>query len=132
MTDREQPLVATNPGGDYFGHMFAARLVRILALLALVLAPLGMIGARPAMAAPTPGVAAHHGQASDHCAGMDQPAEPEPVSCIDCIMVCSGLPAAGSEVAAHPVSTATLPRLPLEQRVHGVNPESEPPPPRFA
>ena len=131
MMDHERPSVATNPGGAYFGTMFE-RLVRILALLALVLAPLGMMGAHPAMATPAAAVAPHHGLASDHCAGMDQPEKPKPVSCIDCIMVCSGLPVAQSDIAAHPLATAPLPRLPLEQRVDGLHPESEPPPPRFA
>jgi len=132
MICREGPPVATTAGGAYFRAMFAARLVRILALLALVLAPLGMMGAHPAMATPNPAVAALHGQGSEHCAGMDQPEKPKPVSCIDCIMVCSGLPVAESDVAAHPLATAPMPRLPLEQRVHGLHPESEPPPPRFA
>jgi hypothetical protein len=126
------PSVATSPRGAYFGAMSASRLIPFLALLALVLAPLGMMDAHAAMAAPAPGLAAHHGQSSDHCAGMDQPEKLKPVSCIDCIMVCSGVPVAESGVAAHPLATAPLPRLPLEQRVHGLHPESEPPPPRFA
>lgn len=112
--------------------MVAARLLQLLALLALVLAPLGMMSTHAAMAAPAPASNVHHSQASEHCAGMDQPARPKPVSCIDCIMVCAGLPAANSDIAAHPLATAALPGLPPEQRVRGLHPESEPPPPRIA
>jgi len=112
--------------------MVTARLLQLLALLAMVLAPLGMMSTHAAMAAPAPVANVHHGSGTDHCAGLDQPARPKPVSCIDCIMVCAGLPAAQSDVAAHPLATAVLPRLPLEQRVNGLHPESEPPPPRIA
>ena len=130
MTAGQDSLVASDPRPAYFTAMFAARLIRLLALLALVLAPLGMMTAHPAMAMPAPAAGAHHGQ--DHCAGMDQPAKPQPVSCIDCILVCSALPAVESEIVAHPVGAAPLPRLAREARVHGLHPESEPPPPRFA
>ena len=132
MTDKGNPSVATDRRAAYFTAMLVARFVRLLALLALVLAPFGMLGTHPAMAMPAPAVAAHHNQASEHCVGMDQPEKPKPSSCIDCIMVCAGLPAAESDIAAHPLATAVLPRLSVEQRVRGLHPESEPPPPRFA
>jgi hypothetical protein len=119
--------VASDPLAAYFPAMFAARLVRLFVLLALVLAPLAMTGAHPAMAMPAhaPAASGHHAMGADHCAGMDQPARPQPVSCIDCIMVCSALPALESEILAHPIDQR-------EQRVLGLHPESEPPPPRVA
>ena len=91
-----------------------------------------MIGAHPAMAMPTPAATAHHSAMTEPCGAMDQPAKPQPVSCIDCIMICSAIPTAETSVDAHPVASAPLPRLQLEQRISGLHPESEPPPPRFA
>ena len=114
----------------YGRSMLAARLARRVVLLALILAPLGMIGTH-AMAMPAPAVSNHDAAGVDHCPGTDQPTTPKPVSCVDCMMVCSALPPVDGEVAAHPIASA-LPHIRLIQRVHSLHPESDPPPPRIA
>lgn len=137
MNPTQKPLVATEGSVAYAAAMLGVRLLQLLALLAMILAPVGMATGHDGMAAPV--ATAHHvtEMAADHCTGMDQPGDrkpmnPQPPSCIDCSMVCAGLAAVDSQVALHPVAAASLPRIPLEDAVQGLHPESDPPPPRLA
>ena len=109
------------------------RLVHCLALLALLLAPLGMASGHAELAmAPHSATMAHRTDAAGHCMGMDQPSKSHQRSCIDCVIVCSAMATAANEIAAHPMDAAALPRIPLQARIHGLHPESDPPPPRNA
>ena len=110
-----------------------SRLVHFLALLALLLAPLGMASGHAAMAmAPHSAASLHRIDVAGHCMGMGHPSKAQPPSCIDCMITCSALAAGESQIAAHPMAAAPLPRIPLQARIHGLHPESDPPPPRNA
>jgi hypothetical protein len=132
MSHPQNPSVAMVGPAAYATAMVGVRLLQLLALLAMILAPIGMATGHDAMAAPMS--TAHHmtAMAADHCAGMDQPAKPQPPSCIDCNMVCAGLAAVATATAVHPVASGSLPRIPLADAVQGLHPESDPPPPRLA
>lgn len=103
--------------------MPALPLLRLLTLLALILAPLGMIEGAPAMAH-------DRSAAMGHCPESDGPAKAPPSAPVDCMIACAGLSAqAGSLLAPPPPSAApTTPLLPW--RLHGLHPETTIPPPR--
>ena len=124
----------------YLRGMTAARLIRLLTILVLLLAPLSMVDKRAAMAMPSaPDAAMHHvGNADEpaHCAEMagtsqDETA-PDRDCLIDCAISCSAIPAAGSASVDQPLATSMAQPLPLVGLVSGLHPESDPPPPRFA
>ena len=108
-------------------------LVRLLTLLALLLAPAGMLGSHMAMAAPQPAAAA----ASGHCAdagGMshEAPGGEEPKPSIDCFIACSCVPALGAHLPER-VSFADLPASGAPNNMgSGLNPQADPPPPRIS
>jgi hypothetical protein len=133
MNPTQKPSVATAGSVAYAAAMLGVRLLQLLTLLAMILAPVGMATGHDAMAAPAaPGAHTMSAMATDHCAGMDQPAKPQPPSCVDCNMVCAALPAVETAVAVHPIAAASLPRIAPEEAVQGLHPESDPPPPRLA
>lgn len=110
-------------------------------MLALLFAPLGMIGGHAAMAMPAAAQASHHAQAVDqppHCAemgGMAQDEDGTPDgdrSPIDCTMSCSALPALAGAVADQPPAPAMARSPALHGLVRGLHPESDDPPPRTA
>ena len=127
-------VVASTGMRAYGPAMFALRLLRILTLFAMLLAPLGITTAHAAMTAPAMMAGSHIAAMApaEHCGGMDQPAGQRPDSGIDCTIACSALPALASEVAAHPLPSAPEPSTPLVGALHGLHPEFDPPPPRFA
>jgi hypothetical protein len=115
----------------------------MLALLFAPLGMLGMLGGHAAMAMPAAAVPAvpHHGQMTDgpaHCAEMDGESQDEddgsaPGDCLtDCAVTCPAIAAPGSAVAAQPIAPAMARPLPLAGRVRGLHPESADPPPRTA
>lgn len=116
--------------------MSATRLLRFLTILAVLFAPISMMSGHAAMAMPA--AAAHKMDqmaamdAADHCAGMDKQPGDQPGSSIDCMIACSVLLAAGSEVAIHPMAPLLIQPIPLARGLQGLHPESDPPPPRFA
>jgi hypothetical protein len=99
--------------------------LKLLALLAVLVMPLAMTAA-PA--------AAHHQQAAampmEHC--------PEPVAPHDtksgfteCTMACSAaLPAVGSPVSVRPLIVCAPVESSLSNRLRGLHPDTETPPPR--
>ena len=109
---------------------------------ALLLAPLGRIGLAQAMAAP-----ATAGAMAGHCAEM--PAEPaaaphhgthhQPAPAggsegmaVDCMIACAALAAAPDLfVVPRPVAM-TLPAATFLSSLTGIQPEADPPPPRFS
>jgi len=110
------------------------QLVRFLTLLALLLAPFGMLGG-PAAAAQTGSGEVQAG--SGHCAEMaadHAPAQtPEaPARDIECMMACACMPPLAPGLSAPPLRgeapQPTLPSLILS----GLSPQAEPPPPRLS
>ena len=127
----------------YLRAMVARRLVRILTMLALLLAPVSMIGGHAAMAMPAPAEASasHHDPAasqSAHCAEMAGQSEDDddgssPGDCMtDCAVACSAIPPLGSAMADRPMAPAMGQPLLLVGRIDGLHPESADPPPRIA
>jgi hypothetical protein len=114
--------------------MAVLRLIRILTLAALLLAPFGMVGEHATAALPAVAAAGHHMEdmAAGHCADTGEPAKDRPSSSIDCMMACSALAGIESELAEHPLPAATPPQELAPKTIHGLNPEADPPPPRFA
>ena len=127
-------VVASTGMRAYGPAMFALRLLRILTLFAMLIAPLAMTSTHAAMAAPAAVAGSHRAVVApaDHCGDMDQPARQRPVSGIDCTIACSALPSLASEFAAHPVPAAPEPPASLAGTLHSFHPEFDPPPPRFA
>ena len=129
--------VAPAPGGAYWARVTSRRLLSLLFLFALVVAPAGMIGASPAMATTGPAMApmSHETMAAQPChqdeAGSDQKApgsNQEPQSC--CVTMCVAIAAMGGELAPHAVPTAIRESLLAGNGLHGLGPEADPPPPR--
>ena len=106
-------------------------LVRLLTLLALLLAPLGMLSGHAAMAAPAPAKAS----ASGHCADMagaqhEAPDNPAPAKSIDCMMVCSCIPPLAARLGEPPMRSEAPRASVLATLGLGLHPEAEPRPPR--
>ena len=104
------------------------RLFPLLLALAMLLAPLTMLGGGAATAMP------HDTMASmDHCAGMDEPSQDRPGADIDCMMVCAAVPPPlAPRLDSHTVAPAALPHFAVATAPHGLDPEAETPPPRFS
>lgn len=99
----------------------------LLVALALMLSPLGMMGGGMAMA--------HGGSAMEqtegHCPDSDAPAEGSQAM-LDCTGICSAL-AGTPQVALAERLEGLAPAAPRKLRSpKGLQPESEPPPPRFS
>lgn len=113
-------------------------LVRLMTLLALLIAPLGMLSGTSAMAAmPSANTSISEG----HCAEMagshdqtsDEQAPTKSVECmLDCMMLCSGMlsiiPQLAERLELPPMAlTASSSSL-----VRGLTPQAEPRPPQFS
>jgi hypothetical protein len=104
--------------------MSATRLLRWLTLLALLVAPLAMIGGSPATA---------HVQAESagHCAETEKPDRAPPSGPVDCMIACAGcLPTQAGTLAALPRLESAARPAPAAFRLRGLNPEAAIPPPR--
>ena len=129
-------MIATPPGGAYLGGVTLARLVRMLVLLAVLIAPLGMMDDHAAMA--TAAIAtptAHHASASEgHCdESVPQPSEPSAPDrdcLLDCAITCSAVPPATAGMPDAPFELAADPVRAPPGLLIGRHPESDPPPPR--
>lgn len=140
-------MIATSSSRSYLRTMTAARLVRLLTIFAMLLAPLGMIGGHAAMATPiaSGSMAEHHVQPADHHAAGSNEAEPcddmggqsedersSGDDClVDCAITCSAIPAAGAMMAQPATFLVAQPHS-LVAVITGRHPESDPPPPRVA
>ena len=130
----------------YLLLMPLASILRFLAIIALVLMPIGMMPGNHAMAA------SHHAQASaphhpasaqapaTHCADMAEvrdgerhhaPAPQQPDRSAECAIACSALPSVAGIMAAPDVTPAVIHPLALAAR-RGLTPEATTPPPRNA
>ena len=106
------------------------RALRLLLLLALMLAPFGRIGMAEARAASAT-------VASEHCAGMPAHGEERPTDedmAVDCMVACAALAAIPAPFAApSPPAPANAAPVPLPQvALGGLLPDAELPPPRLS
>ena len=113
------------------------RLLRFLTIFAVLFSPISMSAGHAAMAMPTPSapMADHMSAApAGHCADMDgeQDKSGRATPNIDCMIACSAMPAADFEVEVHPIVAAFIEPRALTSAHHGLNPESDPPPPRVS
>jgi hypothetical protein len=104
------------------------RILRLLLLAALMLAPAGRIGVAGAAAAPT--------AAPGHCADMPShepaPAGPEGMV-VDCMIACAALAAMPASFAVPmPMATNPSPIAASFADLTGISPEAELRPPRFS
>jgi hypothetical protein len=105
------------------------RILPLLTLFALLIAPFGRMAAAEASAMP------HHGAAmtAGHCEGMPQPdpGKTHKMS-VDCALACAAIAPPETSALAAPPLAATAP-VRLARSIHaGLHPESDPPPPRFS
>ncbi|WP_129791345.1 hypothetical protein [Sphingosinicella sp. CPCC 101087] len=104
-------------------------LLSIIALFALLVAPIGMIGGT-AMAMP------HHQPqaAAVHCAGAPAPDHrgDEDRTAIDCMIACAGVPAIPPSAPSAVAPAAVSPDEAPLRSLHGLQPEAATPPPRFS
>lgn len=135
-------MIAGRRGGAYLAPMVARRLLPFFAMLAIVFAPLSMVGGPAAMAhSSTPASSSHHEQSAGdpaHCAETSGDDKNEHDSsragdCLsDCVVTCSAIPPLGYHFADSAMLLAVAHPLLLVDRMHGLNPESTDPPPRTA
>lgn len=116
--------------------MLVTRLLRLLTIFALLFGSYSMAGGHAAMAMPTPSAPMmHHAQdamAAGHCADMGQNQKGQKSPDIDCMIACAVILAAVSEMEEGPImAPLSQPLMPVTSR-HGLNPESDPPPPRIS
>lgn len=114
--------------------MAGARLFRFLILLALILAPFRMIAAHEAMAASASQAGAHHMSAdmAVPCGSEGAGSKQRHGASVDCTIACSVVAAMAAEIEVRPICTEAPAPTPLVAALHGLHPESDPPPPRRA
>lgn len=135
-------MIATYFRKAYFVSMVAARLMLFFAMLAMLVAPIGMLNGSAMATDSLPVSASSQKQSIDHtshCAEMSSENEGQTGGgtsqgdCVsDCAMACSAVAAPGSRTAERDVSAAVMEAgLPVDT-LHGLNPEASDPPPRTA
>jgi hypothetical protein len=133
-------MIASRSRAAYLMHMAATRFAAILAMLALLFAPLGMIGGYAAMAQPAAS-ASHHEQSPDqaaHCVEMSgetqDGSDGSPLlDCLtDCAITCSAIPALGNAIADPLLMPRIAHSLALVSPLGGLPPEAADPPPRIS
>ena len=100
----------------------------MLALLALLLAPAGMLGSHAAMAMPPEAAMS----AMSHCDDRQAPTDHDRKAMLDCAIACTAMPAAEPMLASEPALPAPLPALTRVRLVDGIPAEAATPPPRFS
>jgi len=129
-------IIACKGKGAYSGRMSLTRLLRLLTIFAVIFSPLSMTGGHAAMAMPAAASSMADRSAAavpaGHCADMDgqQDRSGQPAPNVDCLIACSALPTLDFEVEAHPVLASFIEPAPRMAALHGLHPESDPPPPR--
>ncbi|HEY0324424.1 MAG TPA: hypothetical protein VGC46_00420 [Allosphingosinicella sp.] len=105
-------------------------LLHLFALVAMLVAPLGMVDDHAAAAAP-------QASAGGHCADMtgsrqQAPDDKAPGKSIDCMIACACVPSPGVQLAEPPLALAGPQPAMIVSRVGGINPAADPPPPRLS
>jgi hypothetical protein len=108
----------------YFTPMRFSRLLSILALLAVLFAPAGMLGSHAAMAMPA--------QPSGHCAEQQQQSGEDQQAMIDCAIACTALPSHQPVPGENRLGPPAAPEAAVTLFVDGTRPEAATPPPRFS
>ena len=132
---------ATAGRGAYLRGVSLTRLIRFLAIFALVLSPLAMLGAAPASAMTHhAAMAAGHDMAVDlsmaamsHCQDMDGTSKDQPCESGDCLTACAAvpaIPAVGGQLEPHALVHGPRQLPALVSVPHGLVPEAATPPPR--
>ena len=121
-------LVIVEKGSRRYGAAMASAIFRLLALISLVLMPLGMAGA-PAVAQSGP--AAHTMAQMGHC-GEQPDQDKAPVSKMDCTAMCTALPAADTPALAAIWKPAAPHFIVVAAPFSGIEPEIAIPPPKRA
>lgn len=109
--------------------------LRLLMLVALLIAPLGMLGGESIAAVPAAGQSASSGHCEEMAASPesvpDHQAPTKSADCLlDCMVLCSGMPSMPVQLA-EPMPHAPLPMaFPPSAPMGGLTPQAEPRPPR--
>ena len=126
------------PGGERalnWPAMPGLRLLRLLMVVALIFAPLAMIGGHAAMAAPATSAANEH-HASEvgggHCSDMGEEEPGDSRGSIDCMVACAGMLPSTPAVATAPLAMKSPDRPLITVAQHGLSPAAEPRPPRLS
>ena len=105
------------------------RLLPLLALVALLVAPFGRMAAAEAMAMPRHAAVAMAG----HCDDMPAPGQHESgKAAIDCLTACAVMTPADAPALAAEAPLRAVPAESTPLPISGLRPESDPPPPRFS
>jgi len=120
-------------------------MLRILTMLAMVLASFSMLGGHAAMAAPAASTAMDHASmdhaapaieqgadAAGHCADMDGTSPNQPMADIDCMIACTALPTIGSDYAFERLPISPVRSVPPATGISGIDLQADPPPPRLS
>ena len=106
------------------------RLLPLLALIALLVAPFGRMAAAEASAMPHHGAAA---PAASHCPDMPAPDGGDgSQSSIDCMIACAAVTAADAPALAPAPPSRAVTAIRRVVRFSGLNPQADPPPPRLS
>jgi len=135
-------MIATRSSAPYLAWMVARPLTRIVAMLALLFASLGMVGGPAAASPASAATSSHHERVANpgaHCAEMsgegqvqtdDSPLAGDCIS--DCALGCAAIPAPDSRMIEQTIVPADLPPRVLAAPLHGKSLGSVDPPPRTA
>ncbi len=113
---------------SYLLPMRLGRLIQILALLAVLFAPLGMLGSHAAMAMPQAG----HSATMDDCTDQKQAPTGDDRAMIDCAIACAAIPAADPFHASAHAQVQTIVHMGPHPVFAGFAPELATPPPRVS
>ena len=134
------PTIASVARQAYLRSVVARLLVRLFVMLALITAPLSMVGGGMAMAMPAV-AGSHHQQSTDqpsHCAEKttntteDSGGSPMSDCAKDCALACSAIPALGSAVTDQVVAPSPEQPAALVNALGSLFAEAADPPPRTA
>lgn len=136
----ESPQVAPSAAAAYRPRVSFRLLLSLILLAALVLGPVSLLGASPAMAMNdlSEAAAGHLGVKSAapcHGSGQQQDEQgPDSGQMYDscCVTMCSAIPETSRQLAGQVPPRQILQRRPADIGSHGLEPEADPPPPRFA
>jgi hypothetical protein len=111
------------------------RLLRLFMVVALIFAPVAMIGEHAAMAAPaTIAAGGHHASevGGGHCSDMGGQEPGDPRASIDCMVACAGMLPSTPAVAIALLAMKSPDRPLIIVARHGLSPAAEPRPPRLS